>query len=194
MRRFFCPVFLAALCSFAFTARADTMFNFTFTGISGPGSTLSFSIPEPTPVQDHNVPPIETYTSVPVTVDGVGGYSGTVDLYYDDFTGPDIWLEITPGIPNPPPYPPSGQPSGETIAELYDFYSVLSLVSQTEVYGTGVIDTFQIDSGMYSLSVPDTQTATVSLTVTAAPEPWTLSLVGPGLLGLLAAKRRRAAA
>ena len=162
------------------TAHADTIDDFV---VSGDGHIITFSLPATFTAVDSTHLVSVNFTDITSSVDNVSGYSAFITTYVTPgFFRSGIDLALTPPVP------------GSVLSYQLNGANLTQFVSETQN-----IITFEFSPGMYSLSTfiapmtPGGIPFTVTITPESAstPEPSTFTLLGTGLIGAIAAFRRR---
>lgn len=163
----------------AASARADELYSFSFTNTGGPIESFSFSFTVPTFVTAGESPSFTPFTitdgtnSVTLTEDLAVAGIGFGDFEFGTSTGSTL---ESGGITWSPP-------DGGAI--IFDLASLPTADGTYSFEATG--------GGFYYASGEDLLDGTATLTISAVPEPTSVILMSPMLLGLALVARRRIA-
>ena len=179
-----------ALLASAFTlplaAHADTIDDFT---LVGQGHTITYSLPNSAIVMNHPHA-VWLNASAPATIDGVPGYNVGGEYYLPGFaTLPSIVLSVPSSING-------GDLTlyGEWVLQVSEIIPIddPSIAHPNDLLVAFVPGTYDLKTLLGSAPFP-TYTLTIAAESASTPEPFTFALLGTGLLGAIAAVRRRVA-
>ena len=181
-----------ALLASAFTlplaAHADTIDDFT---LVGQGHTITYSLPNSAIVMNHPHA-VWLNAGAPATIDGVPGYNVFGEYYLPGFqngTIPSIVLSVPSSI-NGGDLTLYG-PSVLQVSEIIPIDDP-SIVHPNDLLVAFVPGTYDLKTLLGSAPFPS-YTLTIAAESAPTPEPSTFALLGTGLLGAIAAVRRRVA-